>query len=84
MKHRDMMIDIETLGKTPDATVLTIAGVTFDRMGDYSMIADPRDLDYFHCRVEVENQNRQIDDDTVQWWSKQSEEAKAEAFATTD
>ena len=80
MKHRDVMIDIETLGKTPDATVLTIAGITFDRMGNYGMVADPTTLDFFYARVEVDNQNRQIDDDTVQWWSMQPEEAKAEAF----
>ena len=44
MKHRDVMIDIETLGNTPDATVLTIAGIAFDRMGNYSTIADPTTL----------------------------------------
>lgn len=80
MKHRDVMIDIETLGNTPDATVLTIAAIAFDRMGNYGMVADPRDLDYFYCRVEVDNQNRQINDDTVEWWAKQDEEAKEEAF----
>jgi len=84
MKHRDVMIDIETLGNTPDATVLTIAGIAFDRMGNYSTIADPTTLDYFYCRVDVESQKREINEDTVQWWAKQPDEAKAEAFADTN
>ena len=81
MKHRDVMIDIETLGNTPDATVLTIAGIAFDRMGKYGMVADPTTLDFFYCRVDVESQKRDINEDTVQWLAKQPEEAKAEAFA---
>jgi exodeoxyribonuclease VIII len=80
MKHRDVMIDIETLGNTPDATVLTIAGIAFDRMGHYGMVADPTTLDFYYARVEIDHQNRQINEDTVDWWAKQPEEAKTEAF----
>lgn len=80
MKHRDIMIDIETLGNTPSATVLTIAGITFDRMADYSYIADPRDLDYFYCRVDVDTQNREVNQETVDWWATQKPETRDEAF----
>jgi len=84
MKHRDIMIDIETLGNTPSATVLTIAGITFDRMADYSRIADPRDLDYFYCRVDVDTQNREINQETVDWWATQKPETRDEAFHPDD
>ena len=84
MKHRDIMIDIETLGNTPKATVLTIAGVTFDRYADYRTIADPRDLDYFYCRVDVDTQNREVNEETVQWWGEQAKETREEAFHPDD
>ena len=78
---RDVMIDLETLATTPDAVVLTIAGIRFNYSKDYKHIQNPYDMDFFYCRVDTESQsNRYIDPDTLAWWAKQDEDIKAEAF----
>ena len=82
---RDIMIDIETLATSPNATVLTIAGIRFNYIKDYREIDSPYDLDYFYCRVDTESQeSREIHDDTVAWWANQSEDVKIEAFSPMD
>ena len=56
----DLMVDIETLGTTPDAAIISLGAVWFDPRSDemgaelYRVI-DPR-------------QRRHIDPDTVLWW----------------
>lgn len=70
-----LMIDIEGLATTPDATILTIAAQSFDPFG-----TGYYDRQYY-ARVTLESQeNRAINDDTINWWSTQKE-AAAEAFA---
>ena len=71
----DIMIDIETLAVTPDATILTIAAQCFDPLS--SGYIDKQ----YYARVTLESQeDRRIDDITVDWWRKQPE-AAAEAMA---
>jgi len=70
-----LMIDIETLGTTPDAHILTIAAQTFD----------PLQRDWlgpaYYARVDFESQeNRRIEQGTLEWWATQGESQK-EAFA---
>ena len=68
------MIDLETLATSPNALVLTIAGIRFNYLENYSRIDSPYELDYFYCRVDTESQpTREINDDTVAWWAKQEE-----------
>ena len=73
----DIMIDIESLNTTPDCVILTIGAVLFDPRG--SGIIDKIEL-----RPTIEDQteiyNRSINDDTVRWWSTQSEAAQEEAM----
>lgn len=70
------MVDIETLGKTPDTVILTMAAQRFDPYG--SGYDDEQSV---NIRVTIESQeNRTIDDSTVEWWATQSEEAKNDAF----
>jgi hypothetical protein len=72
------MIDIETLGVAPAATILTIAAQSFDPFGQGYFDR------HFYSRITLENQeNRTIDDGTIAWWSTQPE-AQAEAFAEED
>ena len=69
------MIDIETIGVAPAATILTIAAQTFDPFGTGCY---PK---HYYARVTLESQeNRAIEDATVEWWSTQGA-AKDEAFA---
>jgi len=72
----DLMIDIETLGTTPDATILTIAAQSFDPFsrGYYDK--------HYYARIDFESQaNRTIDDGTLNWWTSQPAESREEAFS---
>ena len=70
-----IMIDIEGLATTPDATILTIAAQSFDPFGlGYG-------LNHFYARVTLESQEgRAITDDTIAWWANQSKAAQEAAF----
>jgi hypothetical protein len=70
------MIDIETIGVGPSATILTIAAQSFDPFGTGYY---PQ---HYYARISLESQeNRTIDESTVEWWATQSAEVKEEAFA---
>jgi hypothetical protein len=72
------MIDIEGLATGPDATILTIAAQSFDPFG-----SGHHDRCYY-ARITLESQeNRAIEQGTLDWWSTQKE-AQAEAFAEED
>lgn len=70
------MIDLETLSTSPTCAVLTIGAVIFD----------PRKsgvTETLYLRPTLEDQlalGRQIEDATIEWWSKQSDAAQQEAF----
>jgi hypothetical protein len=72
----NIMIDIETLSVSPDATILTIAAQCFDPfsrgyLGQHQ----------YYARITLESQaDRAIDDGTLDWWATQPA-AAAEAFA---
>jgi len=73
-KH--LMVDLETLATTPNAAMLSIGAVTFDP--NSSEIYD----DFYH-RIELESLeglDSFIDDNTIEWWSKQDKEVQEEAF----
>ena len=75
----DLMIDIETIGVAPAATILTIAAQSFDPLGSgyYKQ--------HYYARVSLESQeNRTIDDSTLNWWATQPADARDEAFAEED
>jgi 3' exoribonuclease, RNase T-like len=78
----DIMIDLETLNTTPDATILTIGAVKFDPFGQE--LKDPR-MDSFYAKVDLDSCDRiglTTSDDTIAWWANQSKEAQAAAFDT--
>ena len=71
----DAMIDIEGLATGPETTILTIACQTFDPLGIGCYKHN------YYARITLESQeNRTIEQGTIDWWSTQSE-AQAEAFA---
>ena len=73
-----LMIDIETLGVAPAATILTIAAQSFDPFGQ-----GYHDR-HFYARLTLESQeDRTIDEGTIAWWATQPK-AQAEAFAEHD
>lgn len=64
----DLMIDLETLGTTPDAAIVSIGAVWFDPRSDELG-------DEFYRVLELE-QRRRIDPNTVRWWMDQSSDAR--------
>ncbi len=69
------MVDIETIGVGPAATILTIAAQSFDPFGTGYY---PQ---HYYARVNLESQeNRTIDNGTLDWWATQPEAAREEAF----
>lgn len=89
----DLMIDLEALGKRPDSVILTIGAQMFDPSIDsvgwltetqYDKISDIHYLPYMNVRVDVDTQiseyNRKTDQDTINWWSRQTSDAQEDAF----
>ena len=77
----DIMIDLETLATSPDAAILTIGAVKFDPFGDD--VNEP-DCDKFYVKVDLDSCDRiglVTNDDTINWWAQQSQEAQDEAFS---
>lgn len=75
----DLMIDIETLSILPNAVVLTLGAVQFDPF-------DPSERffteNYFRFDIEEQLElGRDVNDDTVDWWGRQSEESRNEALS---
>lgn len=71
----DLMIDIEGLGTGPDTTILTIAAQSFDPVGSGYHER------FYYARIDLESQaNRSIQQDTINWWANQPDQAKEEAF----
>ena len=63
----DIMIDIETLAVSPDATILTIAAQCFEPFQRGYL-----NQHQFYARVTLESQeDRRIEDSTVDWWLTQ-------------
>jgi inhibitor of KinA sporulation pathway (predicted exonuclease) len=66
------MLDLETLGTSPNSMILSIGAVKF---------ADGEILDSFYERVDPSSQTKygmEIDPKTFQWWIQQSDESRKE------
>ncbi|EIN8137959.1 3'-5' exoribonuclease, partial [Escherichia coli] len=65
-----LMIDLETMGKNPDAPIISIGAIFFDpQTGDMG----PE----FSKTIDLETAGGVIDRDTMKWWLKQSREAQS-------
>lgn len=73
----DIMIDIESLDTSPNCVILSIGAVLFDPRG--AGIVESVNLKPM-IEEQTEKYNRVIDEDTLRWWSTQSEEARNEAM----
>jgi hypothetical protein len=75
----DLMIDLEGLGTGPDTTILTIAAQAFDPFDRIEF------KQQYYARVTLESQeNRSIQQGTVDWWATQPAAARDEAFNELD
>lgn len=77
------MIDLETLGVSPDSAIMTLGAIKFNPWGDDSQIHSP-----LYLRGDVDEQistyNRTVDDNTIAWWQKQDPAVVEEAFGDHD
>ena len=74
-----LMIDIETIAVEPNATILTIAGQSFDPFGTGY---HPQ---YYYARIDFESQEaRAINQNTLDWWATQAADVREEAFNELD
>ncbi|EFG0158728.1 exonuclease [Escherichia coli] len=65
-----LMIDLETMGKNPDAPIISIGAIFLDpQTGDMG----PE----FSKTIDLETAGGVIDRDTIKWWLKQSREAQS-------
>lgn len=66
----NLMIDLETMGKNPDAPIISIGAIFFDpQTGDMG----PE----FSKTIDLKTAGGVIDRDTIKWWLKQSREAQS-------
>jgi DNA polymerase III epsilon subunit-like protein len=75
------MIDLETLGTSPDCTVLTIGGVKFDP----NQVSNP--YQEFYYRFDVDEQlekGRTTLQSTLDWWARQEKSVRDEALGDED
>jgi exodeoxyribonuclease VIII len=75
VKH--LMVDLETLAVSPNAVVLSLGAVHFNPYGN-----EHGDSIYF--RIDLDDQDklgREIDPNTITWWSKQDPAIMEEAFS---
>jgi len=68
----DLMLDLETLGRTPDSPIIAIGAVFFDKMTGETGAEFEVAVDFASaCH------GRHIDPKTVAWWMQQGDSARA-------
>ncbi len=72
MSH-DIMIDLETLGTTADAVILSIGAVRFDL--DAGLVFDACGNTFYQA-IHIDGQSRHISQDTLAWWMDQCKDAQ--------
>jgi hypothetical protein len=80
----DVMIDIETLSTKPNSSILTIGAIKFDRNDEIKKLEE---MDTFYVRINRKSCDKlklDVNEDTLSWWKKQSDEAQYEAFICND
>lgn len=82
---RHVMIDLETLGTTPDSVILTLGAIKFDPWDDSSTLTNAENIkmDCFYQRIDPSSfpESSTIDEGTLKWWASQNEDVRQEAFA---
>ena len=78
----DVMLDLETLATSPDSVILTFGAIKFNPFNTETEMTDG-----LYFRIDVDEQiglGRHIDQGTVEWWGKQSDQVREEALGEHD
>lgn len=72
------MIDLETLDTLPTSQILSLGGVKFDP----ASVAEPYEEIYLKPDIDEQDKRfRTASDSTIEWWAKQDEKIREEAFS---
>lgn len=74
------MIDCETLATGTQPVILTLGACKFDPVGDE--LKRP-EMEVLYLRLDIESQTavgREVNDDTIAWWGRQTQAAQEEAL----
>lgn len=74
--HPHIMVDLETMGTAPGSAIVSIGAVAFDPAAGTLGEEFYRTIDLISCQ----RAGLTIDPATVQWWMRQSDEARAQLF----
>ena len=92
MKNNCVIYDFETLGKNPrESVVLSMAALPFnedrfisDNPYTYEELLNSTKFIKFNAQEQVAVYKRKIDNETLEWWSKQSAEARKSLTPAAD
>lgn len=79
----DIMVDIETMGTSSSAAIVSIGAVAFDRLSNDLLTAtdpptDPTSSFYVNINLQTSlNAGLEVDGKTIYWWLQQSDEARS-------
>ena len=76
----DVMIDIETLSTKPNAVIVSIGAIKFDRKEPLKPLDEYEQLYIRVSRESGELVGMDIDHSTVEWWGRQKEDIRYEAL----
>jgi len=77
----DIMLDLESLGTRPDCAILTLGAIKFDPFRPDAF------GDSLYLRIDVDQQlslGREVQADTLEWWSRQADDVREEALGEHD
>jgi hypothetical protein len=80
----EIMLDIETLSTQPNASILSIGAIRFNRT---ERVPPLNKMDTFYIRIDMRTCDElmmHVDQNTVAWWNKQDEAIRNEAMGDGD
>lgn len=80
----DIMIDIETLGKSPTSVIATIGAIKFNRK---DRLKPMEEMKSFYRRIDLDScssKGMTVEDDTVEWWQNQDEKSREEIYSSSN
>lgn len=90
MTENQVMLDLETLSVRPNAVILVIGAIKFNRNETWKENIDEKELykkNTFYRRIKIEscvNVGLYTEKETVEWWNNQSSDVKYEAIENPD